>query len=168
MAANRSTSIQSDTPLYPIDSRFLQQTQQPTPASSPGENRIHVLAVDAQNRAWVQETFCTAVNRTSWQVPYGQLGQDTNPWTAVRDVLLERTGLAANQWVYLSSYVFADDDGPRTEHFFCATGVQADQPADDSDGHWIDLTELKRALVDGRIALASHATAVALALLHLS
>lgn len=108
-----------------------------------------------------------------WQVLHHQLPDDSDPFTAVQNNLVQKTGYQTSHWSYLGNHVLALGQPASIGYYFCARQahqVTAPQP----NGHcpnvpkWIPLTDLRYALLDGRIAIASHALTVSLTLLTLS
>lgn len=107
-----------------------------------------------------------------WQVLHHPLPNQSDPFTAVQNALRQKTGYQTRHWSYLGSHVPTLEQPTDTGYYFYARHahhVTDPQPTGDSPAvaKWVPLTDLRYALLDGRIVLASHALAVSLALLTL-
>ena len=112
---------------------------------------------------------------TYWQMLESFLAADADPFTAVQDVLFAYTGRQTMQWSYLGSHVVDTSEPTGVGYFFCAQAayrVEAEKTIVllTAEGlalqpKWISLTDLRYALLDGRLAMTRHALAVSLALL---
>ena len=111
---------------------------------------------------------------TYWQVMERYLQLDEDPFTAVQQELLAQAGRQTGEWAYLGSHVIDTSQAVGVGYFFCAQ--QAREIATVSpqrkgpDGvplcrKWVPLTDLRYALLDGRLAMTNHALTVSLALL---
>lgn len=109
-----------------------------------------------------------------WQIMERYLQANEDPFTAVQQELLAQTGCQTGQWAYLGSHVIDTSQPVGVGYFFCAqqackiAPVAQEQQA--SDGEllclkWVSVTDLRYALLDGRLAMTSHALTVSLALL---
>ena len=100
----------------------------------------------------------------------GYLTLDEDPFTAVQRLLLAITGYQTTHWSYLGSHVSDRNQSDGAGYFFCAqqvrpvAGMQPNEP-DRYGVKWVPLTDLRYALLDGRITIMSHALTVSLALL---
>lgn len=109
-----------------------------------------------------------------WQMMERSLPPNEDPFTAVQQELLAQTGRQTNQWAYLGSHVVDTSQPVGVGYFFCAQQtreiVQVAQERHTPDGEllcrkWVPLTDLRYALLDGRMAMTRHALTVALSLL---
>ena len=134
------------------------------------DDYVNVLVLSEENEALILEGYKHGVGRSSWQVVGGYLQEGEDPLTAVQRELLEDTGYQTDNWLYLGSYVVDPNRHVGIGHFFCARDVkQITKPRHEDveavEAKWVSLEILRRALLDGRIAGASYAINVALALL---
>ncbi len=111
---------------------------------------------------------------TCWQVMERLLLPDEDPFTAVQQELLAQTGRQTGQWAYLGSHTVDTNQPIGVGYFFCAQQTREivqgapDQPTPNGElpcRKWIPLTDLRYALLDGRLAVTRHALTVSLALL---
>lgn len=111
---------------------------------------------------------------TCWQVLERLLLPEEDPFSAVQQELLAQTGRQTGQWAYLGSHTIDASQRVGVGYFFCAQQTReiVQVPADRStpDGEllchkWVSLTDLRYALLDGRLAVTRHALTVSLALL---
>jgi len=111
---------------------------------------------------------------TYWQVMARYLQLDEDPFTAVQQELLAQTGRQTGEWVYLGSHVVDTSQSVGVGYFFCAQQtreiVAVAPQREEADGmplhlKWVPLTDLRYALLDGRLAMTNHALTVSLALL---
>lgn len=111
---------------------------------------------------------------TCWQVMERSLLPEEDPFSAVQQELLAQTGRQTDQWAYLGSHTIDTNQPVGVGYFFCAQQtreiVQVPAGRTTPDGEllcrkWVSLTDLRYALLDGRLALTRHALTVSLALL---
>ena len=131
---------------------------------------VNAVVFNENNEAMIMEGYKHGTGWTSWQMPSGYLEEDEDPVTAVSRNLLEETGFTTPSWIYLGSYVVDPNRHVGVGHFFCAKGAKkVAQPIRTSDQdyklNWVPISELRYALLDGRIATLSYAIAVSLSLL---
>jgi hypothetical protein len=109
-----------------------------------------------------------------WQMMERFLKTDEDPFTAVQQELLEQTGRQTGQWSYLGSHVVDTSQTVGVGYFFCAVqtrkvmDVEQKHHAYDGEGlclKWVALTDLRYALLDGRLAMSNHALTVSLSFL---
>jgi 8-oxo-dGTP pyrophosphatase MutT (NUDIX family) len=109
-----------------------------------------------------------------WQMMKRYLNSDEDPFTAVQQELLEQTGCQTGQWSYLGSHVVDTSQPVGVGYFFCAQqackAVAVEPKHRTHDGErlclkWVSLTDLRYALLDGRLAMTNHALTVSLAFL---
>ena len=136
------------------------------------QDYVNALVLNSSGQALVFETPRQTSTGVYWHVLSHSLPCGSDPFTAVQDALRHQTGYQTNHWSYLGSHVMAADQPTGASFFFCAQKVQPvhDLPPNDSSpgtAKWIPLTDLRYALLDGRIAIVSHALTVSLALLTL-
>lgn len=133
---------------------------------------VNAVVLNQAGEALVYETPRQSSVGVYWHVLSQSLPCGIDPFTAVQTALLHKTGGQTNHWSYLGSHVMAPDQPTGASYFFCAQQVQqvtSPQP----NGHspavakWVPVTDLRYALLDGRIAIVSHALTVSLALLTL-
>jgi len=107
-----------------------------------------------------------------WQVLSYYLTCGEDPFTAVQTALQQKAGHQTSHWSYLGSHAMSLDEPSGNGFFFCARQAkQVTTPQPNGHGgavaKWVPLTDLRYALLDGRIAIVSHALTVSLALLTL-
>jgi len=111
---------------------------------------------------------------THWQMMERLLPPNEDPFTAVQQELLVQTGRQTSQWVYLGSHVVDTSQPVGVGYFFCAQQTceiaQVAQEWYTASGEqlcrkWVPLTDLRYALLDGRLAMTRHALTVSLSLL---
>lgn len=109
-----------------------------------------------------------------WQMLERFLCPDEDPFTAVQQELLTQAGRQTGEWAYLGSHVTDTSQTVGVGYYFCARQARAVspvapvQPAPDGELlqlKWVPVTDLRYALLDGRLAMTNHALTVALALL---
>lgn len=136
------------------------------------QDYVNALVLNSSGQALVFETPRQTGTGVYWHVLSHLLSCGTDPFTAVQNALLHQTGFQTNHWSYLGSHIMAADRPTGASYFFCAQKVQhetAPQLNQDASSmaKWVPLTDLRYALLDGRIAIVSHALTVSLALLTL-
>jgi ADP-ribose pyrophosphatase len=134
---------------------------------------VNVVVLNAAGQVMILEGYKHGLGRSSWQVPGGYLELGEAPLTAAQRELMEETGFESNDWRSLGSFVVDANRGVGVGHFFLAEGARqvAASTHDDLEGFevkWVDLAEVKQALMDGRVGISSYAANLALALLTLS
>ena len=141
---------------------------------APVEQADYVIAVvlNKESLALVFESPRTNLAGVHWQVLTHHLPSSTDPFTAVQTALLQKTGHQTSNWSYLGSHVMTLEQPSGSGYFFCARQahpVAAPKPNGHSSAvaRWVPLTDLRYALLDGRIATTSHALTVSLTLLTL-
>jgi len=152
------------------------QTDRPVTLELPPicvQDYIIALVLNKANEAMVWEKQ-KPNGGTYWQVMERQLQRDEDPFTAVQQELLAQAGCQTDQWAYLGSHVMDTSKSVGVGYFFCAQQacgtipVALEQQAPDGEVlylKWVPLTDLRYALLDGRLAMTSHALTVSLALL---
>ncbi len=130
---------------------------------------VNVLVLNEAKQALVLEGQ-KAAGGVRWLMPGRYLQPDEDPFTAVQQKLLELTGYQTGHWAYLGSHAIDESQLLGVGSLFCAQ--QARQVAEPSPQQimpyavkWIPLTDLRYALLDGRINIMSHALTVSLSLL---
>lgn len=135
-------------------------------------NYVNAMVVDGAGKAMILEGYKHGHGSSNWQVLGGYLEAGEEPLQAVKRELLEETGYSSNDWWHLGSFTVDANRRVGTGHFFLAQGVQkiADPDYDDLEIfviRWVSLDDLRQALFDGRVAIASYAINIALGLLAL-
>ncbi|MBK8987324.1 MAG: NUDIX domain-containing protein [Chloroflexi bacterium] len=133
---------------------------------------VNAFVVNESGEAMVLESFHTGNAWGSWQMIGRYLRPDEDPLTAVQTALLQRTGYTAEQWLYLGTFVADEVEHLGVGHFFCAQRTQLAADLHRTEGdispdgsvRWVPLKHIKRALLDGRIAVINHAIAATMAL----
>ena len=109
-----------------------------------------------------------------WQMLEQFLQLHEDPFTAVQQALLTQTGRQTEQWAYLGSHVVDTSQPVGVGYFFCAQKTHeimvVPQEQQTPKGEllcpkWVSLTDLRYALLDGRLAITRHALTVSLSLL---
>ncbi len=131
---------------------------------------VNAVVFNDEGEAMVLEGYKHGIGWSSWQMLSEQMLEGEEPLPAVKRNLLEKTGYEAKKWTYLGSYVVDADQHVGVGHFFCAQGVnkqvqKAIAANPDFITNWVPTNDLRFALLDGRIAVISHAISVSLALL---
>ncbi len=131
---------------------------------------VNALILNEANEALILEGYKHGTGRVSWQIMGGYIEPGEDPLTAVRRELLEETGLTSDEWSYLGSFIVDPNRHIGVGHFFCAQNAQQVTEPNHNDLEafeikWVSLKELHYALLDGRIAAVTYATAISLALL---
>jgi len=131
---------------------------------------VNAVVFNDAGEAMVLEGYKHGTGWASWQMLSGYLQEGEDPITAVHRHLIEETGYSTPNLVYLGSYVVDPNRHVGVGHFFCARGAKkAAQPIpkvdQDFELKWVPISELRYALLDGRIATISYAITVSLALL---
>ena len=127
---------------------------------------VNAFVVNETGEAMIVEHSPDGHAWGSWRIFGQQIQNGEDPLTAVQTTLLQRTGYAAGQWLYLGTYVIDDAGLAGVGHFFCArqSKKMAEPVGHELNLKWVPRQQIKRALLDGRIAVINHAVAVSLAL----
>ena len=133
---------------------------------------VNAVVFDMKGRALILEEYKHGARRHSWQTIGIELDKDENPLGAIERRLLETTGYGSREWRYLGSFVLDGNRGIGKAHFFLALSaklIATPVPgADDTPPwRWVDMENLRYALVDGRINVVNCAMNVLLAMLAL-
>lgn len=133
---------------------------------------VNAVVLNDAGQALVFESPRQTGSGVHWQVLAHFLPANTDPFTAVQTALVHKTGYQTNHWSYLGSHVIDSKQAEGNGYFFSAQQarqITTPQP----NGHtphvarWVSVTDLRYALLDGRIANISDALTVSLALLTL-
>ena len=132
-----------------------------------------MVAVNEAGQVMILEGYKHGLGRSAWQTPGGYIEEGEEPLETAKRELLEETGYASDDWRHLGSFVVDANRRVNVGHFFLARAVrQVASPASDdleeSSIRWVAQTEVRVALVDGRVGVISHGVNIALALLVLS
>lgn len=133
---------------------------------------IHALVLNQIGDALVFELPREGSSGVSWQMLSVKFAPGSDPFTAVQTALFQITGYQTNHWSYLGTHAMTQEQPSGVGYYFCAQqAIQTavPQPKDNSlaVAKWVPLTDLRYALLDGRILLTSDALTVSLALLTL-
>jgi hypothetical protein len=133
---------------------------------------VNAVILNEAKQALVFELPRRAGAGVEWQVLSHELPVDSDPFTAVQTALLHKIGYQTSHWSYLGSHVMAKEHPAGAGYFFCAQQahlVAAPQPNGTSPAiiRWVSLTDLRYALLDGRIPSVTHALTVSLTFLAL-
>jgi ADP-ribose pyrophosphatase len=131
---------------------------------------VNAMVLDQAGKAMILEGYKHGHGSNSWQILGGYLEKGEDPLEAVQRELLEETGYSSSEWRHLGSFTVDANRHVGTGHFFFAQGVRkvAEPDHDDLEQfiiRWVSLDDLKQALFDGRVAIASYAINIALGLL---
>jgi ADP-ribose pyrophosphatase len=134
---------------------------------------VNVAVVNEAGEIMVLEGYKHGLGRSSWQVPGGYLEAGEEPLAAARRELKEETGYESGDWRHLGSFVVDANRRVGVGHFFLALNArQVAAPAhDDLEAFavkWVEMGEVKEALLDGRVGIISYAANLALALIVLA
>ncbi len=114
-----------------------------------------IFAVLDDGKVPVVRQYKHGIGRESYSLPAGYLdGPDEAPLDAARRELREETGLTAEHWQPLGSYVLDTNRSDARAHFFLATGARRDGPQHLDDTEDIEVTyhtlsEVRAMLADG-------------------
>lgn len=131
---------------------------------------VNALILNESGQALVFEEPKLAGAGVHWHLLGRCLSPDTDPFTVVQQELLQKTGYETTVWSYLGSHIMAPDRPVGVGYFFCARQArrtitrQLETPASGTI-KWVPLKDLRYALLDGRIAVISHALTASLAFL---
>lgn len=130
---------------------------------------VNALVVNEAKQALVLEAEKTG-GGLCWLMIGRYLQPDEDPFTAVQQKLLELTGYQTRQWAYLGSHGVSESQLLGVGSLFCAQRAhQVATPCPEAQlpyiVKWVPLTDLRYALLDGRITTMSHALTVSLSLL---
>ena len=133
---------------------------------------INIVVLNEMRKAMIVTGYKHGLGKSSWQVTGGYMEAGEDPLQTAKRELLEETGYASDEWTHLGHFVVDANRHIGTGHFFLAQSAkQVAEPDHDDleefDITWVSLTELRKALSDGRVVGMSYAMNVALALLHL-
>ena len=134
---------------------------------------VNALVLNKSKQIMILEGYKHGYGRSSWQVLGGYLEPGEDPEMAVQRELMEETGYQSDQWQHLGSFTVDANRHVGTGHFFLARDARrvADPDHDDLEQfaiQWVSMEELRQALFDGRVAIASYAINIALGLLALN
>jgi len=131
---------------------------------------VNILVLNKAREAMVLESYKQGSGGICWKMLGGYLEVEEDPFTAVQRYLLQQIGYQTTHWSYLGSHGTEPNRYRGIGHFFCAQ--QASPVATMQNDHldtahikWVQLTDLRYALQDGRIPIMSHALTISLALL---
>jgi ADP-ribose pyrophosphatase len=133
---------------------------------------VNVMVLDGAGQVMIIEGYKHGLGRSSWQLLGGYLEPGEDPLAAARRELLEESGFKSEEWRHLGTFVVDANRYVGAGHFYLARNAhQAAEPNHDDlerfAVRWEPLSELKRALFDGRIAGLSYAVNASLGLLFL-
>jgi hypothetical protein len=133
---------------------------------------VNALVFNQSGHALIFETPRQGGSGVFWQVMSQSLPTDSDPLKSVQAALLHKTGYQTSHWSYLGSHFMATNGLAGASYFFC--GQQANQMTRAQIEvpkpiivKWVPLSDLRYALLDGRIASVTHALTVSLTLLTL-
>lgn len=150
--------------------QLVTSTQAAEVAKVQQHDYVNAVVLNQMGQALVFETARPSGSGVYWEVLHHCLPANSDPFTAVQTALLQNVGYQTNHWSYLGSHTMSLNQPTGNGFFFCAKQarqVSAPQPNGHSPSttRWIPLTDLRYALLDGRIAIVSHALTASLALL---
>ena len=90
----------------------------------PGDN-VSIVALDAQERAWLVGEFVYPLQRMAWNVPTGAVERDEQPLAAAQRELAEEAGLAAAQWTPLGTYYLSPGIATQATYLYLARELRA-------------------------------------------
>jgi 8-oxo-dGTP pyrophosphatase MutT (NUDIX family) len=130
---------------------------------------VNAVVLNEAGEALILEGYKHGTGWSSWQMLSNYLEDGENPLTAAQRQLLAETGYRTSAWSYLGSYVVDPNRHVGVGHFFCAHAARPATPPENGNPaatlRWVPITDLRFALLDGRIANLSDAIAISLALL---
>lgn len=134
---------------------------------------VNALVLNPEGKAMVLEGYKHGLGRSSWQVVGGYLEPGEEPDLAIRRELLEETGYQSDEWQFLGKYIVDANRHVGVGVFFLARNARkvAEPDHDDLehfDIRWVSLNDLRQALFDGRVGIASYAVNISLGLLTLA
>lgn len=135
-----------------------------------GRDLVSAAVFNAAGEVLVWEAYQHGTGWIVWQVVNGYVAEGDDPVTAVKQAL-EQTGYTSDDWVYMGSYVADAHQHVGVGHFFSTRRVIPIPdfiPAKPGQTvRWVSLSELRHAIVDGRLATINSAMCIALTLLTL-
>lgn len=154
----------------------LQQVAIPPPFEDPlpicSLDTINALVLNKNGEALIFELARQGGSGVYWELLCLEFTAEVDPFTAVQTALLHQTGYQTNHWSYLGTHVMTQEESAGVGYYFCAQqATQTTMSPQNSHplrvAKWVPLTDLRYALLDGRILLTSHALTASLALLTL-
>ena len=133
---------------------------------------VNAVVFDSNGRALIFEEYKHGARRYSWQTIGIDLEKDDNPLAAVEQHLLTTVGYVSSEWRYLGGFVVDGNRGMGTAHFFLALDAKPVATPVTASGNappwrWVEMKNLRYALLDGRINVVNCAMNVMLAMLAL-
>ena len=155
--------------------KYAQQaTRTPLESNSSASipDTVNALVLNKKRESLIFELPRQTGSGVYWQMLSLEFNPEDDPFTAVQTALLHKTGYQTSHWSYLGTHIISQEQPARVGYYFCAQ--QAHQIASPHPNgsisvvaKWVSLTDLRYALLDGRILLATHALTASLALLNL-
>jgi ADP-ribose pyrophosphatase len=133
---------------------------------------VNVVAETTDGRFICFRQTKYAAEGVTLAIPGGYLEPNEEPLDAVQRELLEETGYAAGEWIFLGRYVVDGNRGNGFAHLYLARGARYVQPIDADDLEEQEMllltkAELIAALAAGDFKVLPWAANVALSLPHL-
>lgn len=154
----------------------MEQLHLPDPTIHPkqpsGDMRdyVNILVLNETGKALVLESAKRGSGGICWKMLGGYLEVEQDPFTAVQQMLLQKIGYQTTHWSYLGSHGTEPNRHRGVGHFFCAQQARQVIQVQNNGSEvahikWVQLTDLRYALQDGRIPIMSHALTISLAFL---
>ena len=122
-----------------------------------------IVVVNDQNQVCLIKQYRYVVQDWIWELPAGKIDNKEDPLETARRELMEETGVLANKWRSIGTYLSSPGVFKEVVHLYLAQNIEYGQHEHEHDEviqiHWVDL-ELARKMAldntinDGKSALA--------------
>ncbi len=124
-----------------------------------------VVCLDREGHLVLVRQYRHGIGRTLLECPAGAVGPAEEPLAAAQRELLEETGYAAEEWIYLGRCAPEPSKHTNYAHLFVARGARPVQPpqldhTEDLSVHRVPIEEAFRQAEDGDLAHGIHLTAL--------
>lgn len=116
---------------------------------------VGVVPVADDGRVLLLDQYRFITDTRGWAVPAGRIEPGETPEECARRELVEETGQAADQWIYLGRYHPSNGSSNQTFHVYVARGLQqvsADYDANEVIGwRWFSPEEVRQLIADNQV-----------------
>lgn len=122
-----------------------------------------IVVVNDQDQVCLIKQYRYVVDDWIWELPAGKIDNKEDPLETAKRELLEETGVSANVWSSLGTYLSSPGVFKEVVHLYLAQNIECGQHEHEHDEvievHWIDLQlarkmALDNIIYDGKSALA--------------